>query len=564
MLAFNKTTSANQTSSGAILAVLQYHVLFGRYPIMSQVGVPLIGAGDEPQFLPTLLNDPTYANMSGGQRVEHLFTSQSVFRSGLHQDSAIISADIAYVEQNGLPGLLNVIDKVLSIPNTTVGSLKAGNFTTGYNLATKLPKETSHQNLPAKYHTLFIPNDRVPEVSQFTTDYLVATIDYHIFPDYLLYSPDFSDNFTMMSLHGENATMRIVNGDTYVNDAKVVATDWLVYNGVLHILDRTLNYSQPNNLPEPLLALTGNGTTTPSAKSSTRAKSDALPVGAKVGIGLVVAITALGIIGIAIFVHRRRTGRGRKESLNELSGQYKLEKVYEMASPDEAVAELNDKSQIVAELPGAVSNPAELDGGAETASLKELDTNERLDVVSSDARSRRKSMDIRMQRKNEQDRIRLDNARENTQTPLDKQERENRRNDADGGVYRPSDHPPQPMSTADAFGLSRITQANREIVPDTPIDETSLQRIMTPDPEESRVRPSVSMSEEPRSPISPMSSLREGDLASPSNQQGPDQIPTSATPTTSPVREVNWGREGLFSTPVNTGMPESATRNTGK
>lgn len=32
--------------------------------------------------------------------------------------------------------------------------------------------------------------------------------------------------------------MRIINGDTYINDAKVIATDWLIYNGVLHIIDK--------------------------------------------------------------------------------------------------------------------------------------------------------------------------------------------------------------------------------------------------------------------------------------------------------------------------------------
>ncbi|RDI78777.1 hypothetical protein Vi05172_g11130 [Venturia inaequalis] len=559
-IAFNQTATVNQTTPGAILAALQYHVLSGRYPIMSQVQAPLIGPGDEPHFLPTLLNNASYTNVTGGQRVELTYTTTSVFRSGLHRDSSIITADIAFVEQGGLPGLINVIDRVLSVPGTTVSSLKAGNFTTGYNVAIKMPVETSHQNLPSKYNTLFIPNDGVPDTSQYPTDYLVHTQDYHIFPDTLLYSPDFADNFIMSSQQGGNATMRIVNGDTYINDAKIIATDWLVYNGVLHILDRTLNFSTPNALPEPLLALNGGNTTNSSSKPSSQAKSNSLPSGAKAGIGIVVAITAIVLIGLAIYYYRRRTGRGRKESLNELSGEYKLEKVHEMASPEATVCELNDKSQIMSELPAEMWKPAELDGGAETASLKELDTNERLDVISSDARSRRKSMDIRMQRKREQDRIKSDNERENTQSPFDKQERENMRNNSDG-VYRPSDQAPPPISTQ-VFGLSRKTETNREIVPDSPTDEASLQRMMTPEPEGgAQVRPSVSISEGPRSPISPMSSLREGDLSHPPNRLATNQSPTSTTPTTSPVRDVNWGRDGhIFSTPVNTGMPEAALK----
>lgn len=84
----------------------------------------------------------------------------------------------------------------------------------------------------------FLPNDNVPDTSQYTTDYLVHTQDYHLYPDYLMYSTDFSNDLIMTSQQGGNATVRIVNGDTYINDAKIISTDLLVYNGVTHILDR--------------------------------------------------------------------------------------------------------------------------------------------------------------------------------------------------------------------------------------------------------------------------------------------------------------------------------------
>lgn len=56
---------------------------------MSQVQTPLVGPGDEPQFLPTLLTNASFANVTGGQRVEHVYTTASVFRSGLHRDSNV-------------------------------------------------------------------------------------------------------------------------------------------------------------------------------------------------------------------------------------------------------------------------------------------------------------------------------------------------------------------------------------------------------------------------------------------------------------------------------------------
>lgn len=82
----------NLTAPGPLLAALQYHVIVGRTPVMSQTGQPLLGAGDKPVFLPTLLNNASYTNVTGGQRVEHLFTDRPVYRSGLQQVSAVITA----------------------------------------------------------------------------------------------------------------------------------------------------------------------------------------------------------------------------------------------------------------------------------------------------------------------------------------------------------------------------------------------------------------------------------------------------------------------------------------
>lgn len=82
----------NQTTPGVILATLQYHVLFGRFPVMSQIQQPLFNPGDPPEFLATLLNNATYANVTGGQRVEILSANNhTVFRSSLKHDSAVIS-----------------------------------------------------------------------------------------------------------------------------------------------------------------------------------------------------------------------------------------------------------------------------------------------------------------------------------------------------------------------------------------------------------------------------------------------------------------------------------------
>jgi hypothetical protein len=88
----------NLTTPDAVLATLQYHVLLGRYPVLSQIQQPLLTAGDQPEFLATLLSNASYANVTGGQRVEALFTNNHmVFRSGIKQDSAVtIPVSIQY------------------------------------------------------------------------------------------------------------------------------------------------------------------------------------------------------------------------------------------------------------------------------------------------------------------------------------------------------------------------------------------------------------------------------------------------------------------------------------
>ena len=74
-----------QNNTGAIQALLMYHVLKGTYPASSLKSTPA--------FLPTLLDNSVCANVTGGQVVEAVTQGASVeFFSGLLQNSTVTTA----------------------------------------------------------------------------------------------------------------------------------------------------------------------------------------------------------------------------------------------------------------------------------------------------------------------------------------------------------------------------------------------------------------------------------------------------------------------------------------
>ena len=71
--------------SGAVAALLSYHVLKGSYPASAFT--------NSSQFIPTLLTNTTYANVTGGQVVEARLNGSDVnIFSGLLAKSMVVTA----------------------------------------------------------------------------------------------------------------------------------------------------------------------------------------------------------------------------------------------------------------------------------------------------------------------------------------------------------------------------------------------------------------------------------------------------------------------------------------
>lgn len=67
---------------------------------------------------------------------------------------------------------------------------------------------------------------------------LQEVLTYHVIQDNIIFSPSIS-NTTVATVQGGNVTLSVTNnGSVFVNNAKVVLPNVLLYEGVAHIIDR--------------------------------------------------------------------------------------------------------------------------------------------------------------------------------------------------------------------------------------------------------------------------------------------------------------------------------------
>jgi uncharacterized surface protein with fasciclin (FAS1) repeats len=91
--------------------------------------------------------------------------------------------------------------------------------------------------------TFFIPNSKealanaTELISNSTAEELQALFQYHVVPGFVGYSPLLKDGMLLKTAQGEDVNITIQDDDLYVNAAKVIATDYIVANGVVHVLE---------------------------------------------------------------------------------------------------------------------------------------------------------------------------------------------------------------------------------------------------------------------------------------------------------------------------------------
>lgn len=250
--AFLNNTAASAAIAadpGLILAVLQYHILNGTYYTSNITGA------DGPLFVPTMLTNETYANVTGGQRVEVIppegDDSDVTFYSGLKENSTVQQADL-----NFTGGTIHIIDRVLTLPLNISDTLRAANLTA--TLGAVQRADVGEALGEARDLTVFAPDNSafaaianlVSGDNGLNQSALAGILEYHVVAGQVLYS-DLIENTTLETLGGGELTVSVVNGSVFVNSAEVVVQDVLISNGVVHVINNVLNPSNTTATPDP-------------------------------------------------------------------------------------------------------------------------------------------------------------------------------------------------------------------------------------------------------------------------------------------------------------------------
>ncbi|KUJ12199.1 FAS1 domain-containing protein [Mollisia scopiformis] len=227
----------NVLTADLLQATLEYSLLRGGYPTLS--------FSDTPQFVASNLVNSSYANVTGGQTVELLQSSGGAETlSGNKTISTSSSADIVCTG-----GIIHIIDTVPSIPVSAVSEITAANleyFVSILNVGGYLNPANAYVNqiLEVPDVTYFIPNSAAAlanvteQVKNTSAAELQSTFEYHVVPGFVGYSTLLTNGMQLKTAEGGNLTVTVQGGEMYINAAKVVASDYIVANGVVHVIDK--------------------------------------------------------------------------------------------------------------------------------------------------------------------------------------------------------------------------------------------------------------------------------------------------------------------------------------
>ncbi|KAI0396861.1 FAS1 domain-containing protein [Xylariaceae sp. FL0594] len=282
----NSTGSPLPLSEGYLNALLYYHVLDGTYYAPSNFT-------ETPEFVPSRLTNQSYTNVTGGQRVEcsRAGDGNVTFMSALKQNVSVVTPNV-----NFTGGTIHIIDGLLNIPQNVTDTLTNANLTAcaGALRAANLAQNVSD----ARDVTIFAPSNEAFDAIGSILAGLEAQnmsnanatgngngsgngtgqgvqllrniVGYHVVEGTVAFTPQLG-NTTLRSEAGPDINVRVIDGQVYANQARVVGPNILCANGVIHVIDRVLNPNDTSATPEP------SATTTAPAYSGASSGTAGIP-----------------------------------------------------------------------------------------------------------------------------------------------------------------------------------------------------------------------------------------------------------------------------------------------
>lgn len=227
----NSSETLITADPGLVTAVLSYHILNGTYYASN------LTASSGAQFVPTLLTNETYTNVTGGQRVEVIASDGNVtVYSALKDSSSVVETNL-----NFTGGTIHIIDTVLSVPQGIASTLRDANLTAALGAVQQADLGSALSE--ASNITVFVPdNEAFARIASLNADLnetvLQSVLSYHVVEGQVLYS-DMIENTTVQSLDNETElTISVIDGSVFVNNAEVVIQDVLISNGVVHVINK--------------------------------------------------------------------------------------------------------------------------------------------------------------------------------------------------------------------------------------------------------------------------------------------------------------------------------------
>jgi len=164
--------------------------------------------------------------------------------TGLGNDVNIIQGDIPY---DG--GFIQVVDSYFTLPEALSTTAIANGHTTFARLDNASGNASILDNTPTI--TCFIPSNAAFSASNGTSNYAssASLISGHIIPNFVGYLPSLENGAVHTTQGGTNVTITVQGNDYFVNNAKIIASNQILTNGVAHVIDSIIVPPTPTPVP---------------------------------------------------------------------------------------------------------------------------------------------------------------------------------------------------------------------------------------------------------------------------------------------------------------------------